>query len=470
MTETIQPFHRPAEQTESVHSGSARWTLRVMLLHFTLTGIALFVGALVLVGLVYSDLSKIDLSAGLRIANPGDIYTRGTQIKLAGAVALALLSLIPFRAVRSLGQRRQGGIGLARLTGLMLLVGFPASFIIWRMVANLPDSTSDMTTAQQVVNDVSWAVLVVAGLLLLQALLAGWYQIWLSLPGVKRQLAADNIPANPPLARLRNIGIGLWLVVMIGLGVALGVVTDWLYEIPVPKPKPGQLLYATSFDAFNDEWDLYPGRDSAQIVPAGDLVYTSSAVTPLSGNVLAIKYGTGIHDQVVWSALDRKFSDFDLRVTTQLIAGPVDQNQYGVIFRYRDPRNFYVFRITSDGYYLLAKVENGIQATISDWGQMDVIRQGSDAANEVRIVARGDEFRFFVNSQPVPLCLKGQNRFSMWREPGVCVEGGELTNVYRDSAFRQGRVALTAGTIDGSDIEVAFDDLVIVGPEATEEQ
>jgi hypothetical protein len=468
MTETIQPFHRTSDRSESARSGSVGWTLRIMLLHFTLTGIALFVGALILVGLVYSDLSKIDLSAGLRITNPGDIYARATQIKLAGAVALALLSLIPFRAVRNLGQRRQGGIGLARLTALMLLAGFPASFIVWRMVANLPDSPGDMTTVQQVINDVSWAVLILAGLLLLQSLLAVWYQIWLSLPGVKRQLGIDDIPANPLLARLRTIGIGLWLVVTIGLGVALGVLTDWLYEIPVPKPEPGQLLYATSFEAFNDEWDLYPGRDSAQIVPASDLVSASSAVTPLSGNVLSIKYGSGLSDQVVWSTLDRKFSDFDLRVTTQLVSGPVDQNQYGVIFRYRDAQNFYVFRITSDGYYLLAKVENGLQDKVSDWGQTDAIRQGSDAANEVRVIARGDEFRFFVNSQPVPLCLKGQNRFSMWREPGVCVEGGELTTVYRDSAFKQGRVALTAGTIDGSDIEVAFDDLVIVGPEATE--
>jgi hypothetical protein len=468
MTETIQPFHRITDRLERVRSGSVGWTLRVMLLHFTLTGIALFAGALVLVGLVYSDLSRIDLSAGLRIANPGDIYARGTQIKLAGAVALALLSLIPFRAVRSLGQRRQGGIGLARLTGLTLLAGFPASFIMWRMVANLPDSPGDMTTVQQVINDVSWAVLILAGLLLAQSLLAVWYQIWLSLPGVKRQLGADEIPANPLLARLRTIGIGLWLVVVIGLGAALGVLTDWLYEVPVPKPEPGQLLYATSFDSFNDEWDLYPGRDSAQIVPASDLVPTSSAVTPLSGDALAIKYGSGLSDQVVWSTLDRKFSDFDLRVTTQLIDGPVDQNQYGVIFRYRDTQNFYAFRITSDGYYLLAKVEDGLQDKASEWNQTDAIRQG--AANEVRVIARGDEFRFFVNGQPVPLCLKGENRFSMWDPPGVCVKGGELTTVYRDSAFKQGRIALTAGTIDGSDIEVAFDDLVIVGPEATEAQ
>ncbi len=175
-----------------------------MLLHFTLAGIALFMGALVLVGLVYSDL--IENRSERRVADRQSRrhlrarYADQTRV----AVALALLSLIPFRAVRHLGQRRRSGIGLARLTGLMLLAGFPASFIVWRMVANLPDSPGDMTTVQQVINDVSWAVLILAGLLLLQSLLAVWYQVWLSLPGVQRQLGIDDIPANPLLARLRG--------------------------------------------------------------------------------------------------------------------------------------------------------------------------------------------------------------------------------------------------------------------------
>jgi hypothetical protein len=46
--------------------------------------------------------------------------------------------------------------------------------------------------------------------------------------------------------------------------------TDWLYELPVPRPDPGELLYATSFDAFNDEW-TFPGRDEAQIVSTSQI-------------------------------------------------------------------------------------------------------------------------------------------------------------------------------------------------------
>jgi hypothetical protein len=64
----------------------------------------------------------------------------------------------------------------------------------------------------------------------------------------------------------------------------------------------------------------------------------------------------------------------------------------------------------------------------------------------------------------MPLCLKGENKNSMWIGPGECLTD-ELRYVYRDSAFKQGRIALAAGTIYGSEVQVAFDDLVVVGPD-----
>jgi hypothetical protein len=467
MTDAIQPFHRihssPRDEDRSTASG---WTLRLMRLHLGLAGVALLVGTGAVLGLTYSDLSSISVSGGLRITNPGDIYEQSTQVQLALAVFLALISLVPFRAVNLLAQRRRHAIPLARITAFMLLAGFPMSFFLWRLVANLPDDPDDMTTVQQVINDVSLAVLIAAGLLLIQSALAVWYQVWLFLPVSRRALNVGKPASYPALRWLLRIGIGLWLLVIIGLGVALGVLTDWLYELPVSRPDPGALLYATTFEAFNDEWDLYPGRDAAQIMNSQPFGLTGPSVgTPaLAGDVLWIKYGSGASDAIVWSTLDRKFNDLDLRVTTQQVSGALDQNQFGVIFRYRDLENFYIFRITSDGYYSLAKVKNGAQERVSDWGVTELIHQGS-AANEIRVVARGDTFRFFINGQAVPLCLKGQNTFSMWREPGVCFEGGELTTLYRDRTFKQGRIALAAGTFDGSDIEVIFDDLVILGPE-----
>jgi hypothetical protein len=265
------------------------------------------------------------------------------------------------------------------------------------------------------------------------------------------------------LRRLGWVAVSLGLVATLALGLGLAVATDWLYELPVPRPQPGELLYATSFDAFNDEWDLYPGRDSVQVeVPDGGEADVGSGLA--SDMALVIRYGSGVSEQVVWSVLDRKFSDFDLRVTARLLDGPVDQNQYCAAFRYRDERNLYIFCITADGYYSLAKVRGGVQEKVSDWGMTSAIRLGA-MPNEIRVVGQGDEFRFFVNGESALLCLKGENLNSMWIGPGVCVDGGTLTDVYRDGTFVQGRIALAAGTIDGSAVAVAFDDLLIVGPD-----
>jgi len=265
--------------------------------------------------------------------------------------------------------------------------------------------------------------------------------------------------------RVAVVVVVLWVAVGLILGTILAVLTDWLVELPVPRPGPGELLYATTFDAFNEEWDLFPGRDSAQIAEVEGVDGT------VSNSELVIRHGSGALDEVIWSVLDRKFNDFDLRVTAHLVEGPLAQNQYGVIFRYRDENNFYIFRISADGYYSLSKIEGGIEEKISDWGTTEAIRQGI-APNRIRIIGEGDVFRFYVNDVWLPLCLKGENETSMWagaERSGVCLTD-EPTKVFRDDTFAQGRIALAAGTFDGSEVAVAFDDLVIVGPDIVPSQ
>lgn len=455
MTETIQPFYRVSEEPAS---GWPRWIVRLMRFHFGLAGLLLFFGAVGLFIYLYTlKFERLDLGWSLRIKHPGDLFEQNIQLQLAGAVVLGVLSLIPFQAIKLLGQGRQGALGFARLSALMLMVGYPVGAVLIWMVSREPDAAEDSGLVQDMIQQAAWGVRIVAALLFLQATFALGYFI-ASFTGALRALTREP-GRGSGLVGLRRVVIGLWAVVLIGLGAVLGVLTDWLYELPVQRPHPGDLLYATSFDDFNDEWDIYPGRDSAQIVTDS----ADPAGASLTGGRLVIKHGSPVADEVVWSTLDRKFNDVDLRVTTLLVDGPFDQNQYGIIFRYRDEQNFYLFRISSDGYYSLAKVKNGVQEMVSDWNTSGTIRQGN-AANEIRVWGQQTKFRFFINGEPVALCLKGNNKTSMWVGPDACVEGGELTYVYEDKSFKQGRVALAAGTIDGSEITVAFDDLVIVGP------
>lgn len=461
MIEQIEPFHRVSESERPPRW--VGWTVRAMRAHFTAAGAVLLVGALAILAYLFAlEFERVTITNGLRITRPGSIYEQKIQLQMAGAVLLALASALQLRAAGALGGRRRGARAVVRLAAALLLLSLPAGAVVWWQA----DRATGSGVIGQLLSNLSLGVRLLAVALIAQGLLAAWYWLATTRPAFRRMLDARGKAVSPVLRRLGWMAVGLGLVAALALGLGLAVATDWLYELPVPRPQPGELLYATSFDAFNDEWDLYPGGDSVQ-VQAQEGGEAGDAPDQASDMALVISYGSGTPDEVVWSVLDRKLSDFDLRVTARLLDGPVDQNQYCAVFRYRDERNFYIFCITADGYYSLAKVRDGVQEKVSDWGMSSAIRLGA-VANEMRVIGQGDEFRFFVNGEPVLLCLKGENQTSMWaygEEPGVCLTDKPV-DVYRDAAFAQGRIALAAGTIDGSAVTVAFDDLLIVGPDS----
>lgn len=474
MSEMIQPFHRPPDAPES--PGWLVWTLRAMQAHFLVAGAATLLGAVGLLGYLYwLEFRRIHLGLSLRIAHPGDIYRPALQWQLALVVVLAVISLVQLQAARWLNQRRRAGLRWGRVAAVLLWVGLPAGVLVWMLVSSSPDASDDSGLIQDAIRNVSWAAYAAAVLLFLQSALAVWYVIASGLRAMRRACPVQDAGSH---AVLRWLGYGLitaGIVALVGLGLGLGVLTDWLYEVPVSDPQPGELLYATTFEALNDEWDIYTGRDAAEIMAASGLGAgdVGRANTPIAGETLVVTYSAIETNKVAWSVLDRKYRDMDLRVTVQRISGPLD-NQFGVIFRYRDAENFYIFRVSSDGYYSLIKVQDGISETISEWGLSDSIHQDVEeqaetsslfhAVNTIRVVTRDDRFRFFVNGQPMPLCLKGDNENSMW-ETGVCTTS-ELTYVYQDDDFWQGRVALAAGSSNdlSSPVVIAFDDVLITGP------
>ena len=451
----ITPFHRLSHSTEVERPSRS---LRVMQTHFALAGIVLFFGALGLVATLYPEFDSVELGWNLRLERTGKIYEAGTQVKLLAALVLAGASVVQLQAVKFLRQRRRGAVSRARAAALMLVGGIPLAWYVWGLELDVPGLP---------VGVVQKVLRVGAVLLALQGLLAAWYLVRLMATAIGQSL--EDEAENGLLRHIRQTVIMLWLALVIVTGVTLGVLTDWIYELPVSEPEPGALLYATSFDATTDflEWDTYNGRDSAQLLPVDDLELGDGQDGVLRGNVLVIMYGSPYSNQVVFSSPNRKFNDLDLRVTARPVSGPAD-NQYGVFFRYRDRENYYGFFISSDGYYSLVKRQDGVFSEISAWGESEAIRQG-ETANEIRVVARGDMFRFYINDQPVPLCLRGDNITSMWTGPGECYTD-KLTYTYRDSDFKQGRVALAAGSsVDLSDaIVVAFDDLIILGPDVME--
>src|SRR5690554_4954940 len=99
---------------------------------------------------------------------------------------------------------------------------------------------------------------------------------------------------------------------------------------------PGALLYAATFDAFNEDWGQYAGRLSSQVV---DGALRLSVGEPVAGP---------------YSVASPHFGDFDVRVQARAVEGP-DENGFGIIFREQDPNNFYYFLVGSDGYYKVSR-------------------------------------------------------------------------------------------------------------------
>ena len=297
-------------------------------------------------------------------------------------------------------------------------------------------------------------------------------------PSVRLALGADRLQKREAAGFnwVRNGFIVLVLSTMAVLGGVYAVLTD-IIELPLPETEPGEFIFVTTFDNYNDEWDLYLGRNSSEILP-------DEAGNPR----LVVKVDSGQLQDGVFSLLDRKVRDFDLRVTTNQLTSADDfDNLYGVIFRYRDNDNYYAFEISGDGYYRLVKVEDGVQKEISTWigttdtsgegfegyptlirpGRYNVIDDPLDTMNEIRVVGHADKFWFYVNGQRLKLCQAGESRESTYTN-GQCYSD-ELTDYYQDDSFKQGKIGLLAGYSPSGDLNfpvtIAFDNLSMVGPD-----
>jgi hypothetical protein len=177
------------------------------------------------------------------------------------------------------------------------------------------------------------------------------------------------------------------------------------------------------------------------------LPYTDNFDNPASGwktakeSALRIQYQAGglrfsidDLDQIAWSMPGRRFENFTLDVDATQLDGPND-NSYGVIVRYVDDKNFYRLDISGDGYYAITKRKDGAWIKVQDWIEAEAIHK-EKATNHLQVVAKGNQFAFNINGQPVA--------------------------TFSDGDFKQGDIGLTTGTLfDNAGVQIAFDNLTV---------
>jgi hypothetical protein len=167
-----------------------------------------------------------------------------------------------------------------------------------------------------------------------------------------------------------------------------------------------------------------------------DRVNTDEGITDYANGVYRIFVNTDNTD--VWANPDLSFTDTIIEVDATKTGGP-DDNDFGLICRYEDSANFYFFIISSDGFYAVGKVIDGVQELLGDteMNPNDAIKIGN-MANNIRVDCVGSSLSLSVN-------------------------GTQLVTV-QDSSFYQGDVGLIAGTFDDPGTDIHFDNFVVRQP------
>jgi hypothetical protein len=108
--------------------------------------------------------------------------------------------------------------------------------------------------------------------------------------------------------------------------------------------------------------------------------------------------------QLWWTNPGRAFDDVILSAEARQVSGPND-NAYGLICRYQNEENFYVFLVSGDGYYAIGKYQSGEENVVyltenQQFQPSDAINQGV-ASNELRASCIGSQLSLEVNGIPL---------------------------------------------------------------------
>jgi len=140
-----------------------------------------------------------------------------------------------------------------------------------------------------------------------------------------------------------------------------------------------------------------------------------------------------------WSNPGLQFTDVVIDVDAQKTAGP-DENDFGIICRYKDEQNFYFFIIGNDGYYGISKIINGEESLIGmdRMGYNDSTIKLGSSPNHLTAECVGSSLTLSVN-------------------------GTVLADV-KDTDLTSGDVGLIAGTYDTPGVDILFDNFVVTRP------
>jgi hypothetical protein len=185
--------------------------------------------------------------------------------------------------------------------------------------------------------------------------------------------------------------------------------------------QPGQVLYHDDFSNPSSGWPQTTSANGAMGYDQG--AYRMLVQLPM----VDLKSVSG-----------QSFGDLQIEVDATRQSGPV-YNRFGLICRFQDMDDFYFFAISSDGYYAIGKIKNGITTLLGQemMAYSAFILQGS-STNHLRFDCIGNILRGYVNGQPLAIT--------------------------KDADFSRGDTGLMSGTFDDGGVNLSFDNFIIIKP------
>jgi hypothetical protein len=210
------------------------------------------------------------------------------------------------------------------------------------------------------------------------------------------------------------LSLVMGLILVLGLVGAVGCKSDGGSDADV--------IFSEDFSRDNGDWDVFSDSN-------GEVFYEG-------GWFHLINYTTAPYDTMSIMT-GQNFSDFILEVEVKLIDG-TDDNWQGVVCRYQDDGNYYVFNISADGYFYISRFLEYEQLALYEATPSSYINLGWDTVNTMYIECTGSKLKLSVN--------------------------GHMLASVTDNAFSEGEIGLLVTSWDGDFSEIAFDNLVVTGP------
>ncbi len=184
---------------------------------------------------------------------------------------------------------------------------------------------------------------------------------------------------------------------------------------------PGGVLFQDDFSDPNSGWPRITD-------PSGSMDYDTNGSYHMAVNNT---------NYDIWAVSGYSYSDLRVETDAGILDGP-QVSRYGLVCRYVDPKNFYFFVVTGDGYEGIGKVKQGVQTLL---GQ-DLMEFSSPiigyGPNHLRFDCIGDQLTGYVNQQSIASAS--------------------------DADFKQGDAGLIIGTFDKPGVVITFDNFIVTKP------